>query len=680
MSSLLIRIFALLTMFAYLSVGTVALRVFLPTNSTVEISTDYLRYFSKTKYSVSSLNITAPVQKFSKEILIPHAPQKLLLTTLRKQVQQTETSNVYPLIATNEISFNEQIEVRPVFMEDELQMNLASLFFELKKENAVAVSKEEVIEDEVVTKQASVEEPEFFEYSQNSSDAPVSETVTKSQLSANGLPQILDVDKSDNVEKNVEEVAVNELMPHDYSTEPTVAAEAVAEDGEILTSQGMTNQSLGAPNNGLMKMESVKKLVKDTPKLAVTTQDGIAPGVDKPQGFVNKLEEESGATYESSLAIHAVETDFNITEDAVGFEVRPQDDLSEAISDYNSGSAMFEAKLAQPKMNRTVAILKRGHVVTNTDLILEAGTSEITIPLVSEESFNNLIAPYESRGAVGAVLVELDESTKDVVLDVPYSKVLRLDEKLKITEVESYSYQLFIGVPAGNALLSYKDSEGGVTSKIIHVHEHELTFETNFFEDVERDQVVLLEEDLLGREQTPMIISEESVKLFATDKTSTKVNDHTYKMNVKKTLLGTRQYLELLHQSEPVYIGYRDEKTVSVPSENFMRFMLSKFEGSRLGNRCLVQVNLSKKASKVDVAPESVGQSVQAYTQILDADGKFYDSAGPKSEKVVIVGETQGPGEQRGDAKINLKITYEDGSVQFLGSYCSPNTYLVEQL
>jgi hypothetical protein len=91
-------------------------------------------------------------------------------------------------------------------------------------------------------------------------------------------------------------------------------------------------------------------------------------------------------------------------------------------------------------------------------------------------------------------------------------------------------------------------------------------------------------------------------------------------------------------------------------------------------------VNLNKEAQKVDVAGESVGSSLMTSTQILDADGKFYDSVGPKSRKVIVLGENQGAPDYAQDSKINFKITYQDGTVQYLGSYCSPNTYLVEQL
>ena len=340
----------------------------------------------------------------------------------------------------------------------------------------------------------------------------------------------------------------------------------------------------------------------------------------------------------------------------------------------------MDQELAQPKMNRSITLLKLGFAPTNTDLILEEGVTELSIPAIEEDTFNELLAPYEARGPIGAVLVELDDTVEGASLDVPYSQVLKLDEKMKVTEGDDFTYQLFVGVKAGNAMLSYKGQRGDITSKIIHVHEREVSFESNFFEDVLNEKVTLLEEDLLSKEKTPLILSAEEVKQFATSKTASKINDHTYRTDFNRTLLGARKYLELSHQSEPVFVGFKEATTLDIPSENFMRYILSKFEGGRLGNRCLVQVNLAKKAVKVDVAAESVGTSLMTYTQILDADGKFYDSISSKSSKIIVVGENEGAPDLSQDGKINLKITYQDGSIQYLGSYCSPNTYLVEQL
>jgi hypothetical protein len=331
-------------------------------------------------------------------------------------------------------------------------------------------------------------------------------------------------------------------------------------------------------------------------------------------------------------------------------------------------------------MTRAVTLLKRGYVPTSTEIILEEGTGSVSIPLIEEETLNDLILPFERKGAVGAVLVELDDETDIAKLDVPFGDVVKLNGDFKKTENEDFRYQLFVGVQAGNAMVSYHRGNGEVVSKILHVHENELTYDANFYEDVINEKIRLYEEDLLAKENSPLIISGDQVKIFATNSKAKKINNHTYKMNFGSSHLGGRRYLELNHQSEPVFVGLRDNSHVTVPSENFMRFILSNVEGSKLGNRCLVQVNLTKKAEKIDVASESVGQSLMTSTQMLDSDGKFYDSLSNKTRKVIVIGEGQGGSEVSPDAKVNIKIQYQDGSVQFLNSYCSPNTYLVEQL
>ena len=150
-------------------------------------------------------------------------------------------------------------------------------------------------------------------------------------------------------------------------------------------------------------------------------------------------------------------------------------------------------------------------------------------------------------------------------------------------------------------------------------------------------------------------------------------------MDFGRALMGGRNYLELSHESESVFVGTKSETNLSVPSENLMRHILSSLPESKLGNRCVIQVNTKRKIADVTIASESVGEGLMVSTQYLDADGRFYESASEKTRKIIIVGENQG---SEGDTsgKVNLKMTYLDGSQEFLGSYCSPNTYLVEQL
>jgi hypothetical protein len=247
-----------------------------------------------------------------------------------------------------------------------------------------------------------------------------------------------------------------------------------------------------------------KKEFKSLPKKVVSSQKNhlVSDFIKHPK-------------FKNHVSIQIVGTDLKTTANEVGFEVRPQDDLNEPHFDYNNGIINLQTDLSEPKMTRSVAILKRGYTPTNTEIILEEGASEVTIPLLNEETFNELIAPYEVRGPIGAVLVELDDETETATLDVPYSKVLKLNEKMQVVEGDHFSYQMFIGVKVGNALLSYRLNKGQTTAKIIHIHEREVTFESNFFEKVSSENLNMFEEDVLSKDKMPLITSAENIKIFA---------------------------------------------------------------------------------------------------------------------------------------------------------------------
>jgi hypothetical protein len=680
MSFALTRMFAYLTVAMYLVVGTVAVRVLAPEMTTVSFTTSYSKIFSNTDVLTAEADsVVAPEIVFD-SIKFP-VEKKIVAKVQPKPVvrKPAVVSMKIEKVSKNELPFHEPVVLSKVTLQNELQTNLVALFQDFKYEaEALAAAP---VTDEISTKLAASEEPEFYDYpAEAKKAAPVtseeSAKTVKEEIVDNNVEEIVEPVAAqapvEAVASDVtEEVAVDDLIAFDYSK-----AKEEIKAQTIPTVSTVTTHAVAAPQSGLPTVDlrgipAASKPSKSTKP--VTTQP------EKNNLIQNEKASFVPTTFPSRVTIQISATDLKKTSDEVGFEVRFQDDLSEAIQDYNSGEVNLDQTLNGEKMTRSVTVLKRGFAPTNTDLIVEAEGAKVSLPLIEENTFNELLAPFESRGPIGAVLVELEDGVDGASLDVPYSQVLRLSEDLQVVEDNNFAYQLFVGVKAGNALLTYKDGRGSV-SKIIHVHERELTFEANFFDEVSNERVTLLEEDLLGKDKNPLIISAEEVKEFATNKTAKKINNHTYETDFGRTLLGGRKYLELTHQQEPVFVGYKDKMKVEVPSENFMRYILSKFEGSKLGNRCLVQLNLSKKASKVDVGAESVGANLMTYTQILDADGKFYDSVGSKSRKVIVVGENQGPAEYSQDGKINFKVTYEDGSVEYLGSYCSPNTYLVEQL
>ena len=670
---MLTRMFAYFTIACYLTVGTVVVRFIFPEVNQLQISTSYLSLLSDSKVVKTDDEIALQVPDIKFKSMDIH-PVKVVTrkTTVLKQV-----------VMEKELHFEETIKVPKVVMNNTLDTNLLALYedfsYQEEKKMLVEGTPVETIKDEVSVKlaaQTAVEETEFFEYPKaNQKIDEKSSPVGEETIETANVDELIAPTQQQDSKKNVVE---SEPEFFDYPEKVNSQKQVVKE----------ATQVAGVPVSFDVQKAEVDIQQKVIPTVSSVSSPKIPPkesrGIPKAESDYSKTQEvsrlKSFESYPASLSIRALGTNLAKMEELKGFEIRFQDNLSETIEDFGAGEIRFDAQLAQSKMTRSAVILKRGYIPTSTELILEEGSGSISIPLIEEDVLNDLVLEYEKRGSVGSLLIELDDETEVAKIDVPFGKVLKLNGDFKPTEGEDFRYELFVGVRTGNSMVSYHRENGEIVNKIVHIHENELTFDANFYENVVNEKVRLFEEDLLAKESSPLIIVEDQVKVFATNEKAKKVNNHTYNLNFNSSSLGGRRYIELNHQSEPVFVGLRENSTVTVPSENFMRFILSKVEGGKLGNRCLVQVNLPKKALRYEVSSESAGAGLVTYAQVLDRDGKFYDSMSDKSQKVIIIGEGQASGNVSQDAKINVKIEFQDGTLQYLSSYCSPNTYLVEQL
>ena len=93
---------------------------------------------------------------------------------------------------------------------------------------------------------------------------------------------------------------------------------------------------------------------------------------------------------------------------------------------------------------------------------------------------------------------------------------------------------------------------------------------------------------------------------------------------------------------------------------------------SSLKDRCVVQLNLSKDLRDFKVNGKNRSGEMYVETTYLDIDGNFSKDSFEKAENAFIVGDLEG--------QFSVKLDYTDGSTEFLKTFCSENTYLVEQL
>jgi hypothetical protein len=667
MSQMLTRMFAYLTVVCYLVAGTLVVRFYYSDSTTLQLSLKSFNILKDApiKSSLPIVAITVPVMEFEKTTPVYRNKKVSIERKLKIKTEQPEIQ--FESVKTDyELPFQENIKVSKVIFNSVNEANLVSQYKDFSfEEKVIAIS--EPIQDEVKSTMAS----------------PRAKTL-KVEINHD----LSKVEKKESVLQENEKIS--ELIADDTRVEnepeffdyPVVAEKKNLKNQKIaeVSLEKEQTKDLVAFDYSKAKTEIDKNIV---PKVSAVSSHRPAPSVANPliQGKEkSEMGKKENPNFPMGMTIQALGTNLTKIDELKGFEVRFQDDLSETIEDFGAGEVQFQAIMAKPKMTRSIVILKRGYAPTSTEVILEEGDGSVSIPLIEEEILNDLNIPFEQKGSVGSLLIELDDESELAKLDVPFGDVITLDGDLKRTTSKDFRYQLFLGVRSGNAMISYNRINGDVVSKIIHIHENELTFDSNFYEEIQEDKIKLFEEDLLAKENSPLIIPGEQVKVFAKNVFAKKISQNTYQINSGASHLAGRRYLEIGHHLEPVFVGIRDNNQVTVPSENFMRFILSKIEGSSLGNRCLVQVNLKKKVQKFEVGSESVASSLMTYNQVLDSDGKFYDSVSDKSKKIIIIGESQASSRLSSDAKINLKIDYVDGSTQYLNSYCSPNTYLVEQL
>lgn len=707
MSFIMNRVLTYATILMYITTAGVVYRFYSSQTEVVSISTEYLSIFRSTYVTREEVVLNeVPEIKFSdiKLDIIPKARaiNVAKLSFVNKKEIATYKEN---LKLSNELPFQEKFVTNPVNFIGELNSNFAALF------TAIPITKEDTIADSINTKLAASSkqiakdvEPEFFEYKNEEANKVVhtkpeslkkeeivenSKAVDNTEKNVNKVDETVDGPKTEMVETKgimetpaIEEVAMDDLIAYDYS--PAKVSEekklALTASNTILNTHVVTTQM-----NSQQKQEAGERAVD---KVAANVNNS-GPNVERKNQDVNSLIGAASkeklslgtAAYMTKLKVKVTGSNLEKTQALSGFELRFQDSeyQNDIKEDYGSGELEIDAKIASPQMTRSATILKRGFAPTTTELIFD-GVGEVSLPLIDERTLNDLLSESEKNGPVGALLVELDDETENVEIDRVSNKVIYLDGDMKKTSQKDYRYQLFIGVPAGNTLVSYKTQSNEIVSKIVHIHDHEVTFESNYYDYSENDKFELYEEDLLSKEKAPLIIPGEAVSKFASNEKAAKINDREYKLPFERVLLGARKYIELNHLEEPVFVGFTNSSKLVAPAENLIRYVLSRFENSKLGNRCLVQINLNKKIAGFSVGSESVDSSIMISSQVLDSDGKFYDSASDKSRKVLIVGESQASDEVSKDAKINIKIEYQDGSEQYLNSYCSPNTYLVEQL
>lgn len=401
----------------------------------------------------------------------------------------------------------------------------------------------------------------------------------------------------------------------------------------------------------------------------------VSSNTETSNGMVPTDYVPSNISSQSKIMLSAFGINFKGQQEIVyDYRVEFHDDIYEKANSDKEGYAVLSDKINGDYSTRRVSIVSGSYLTMTTELIYENDSVPFQIPLISREHYLNLMNKRNINDTGSSLLVELDENTDQIDIDSNYNAKLFLDKNYRVVEPEQsdYFYVLFIGLEPGNRVLSYKTKiNNRVVDRIIHLRDGEVFFDKNYFDIEKKQMIAFFEENLMGTQKMPLSITENEFSKMISDVQIRQDSLNRFKLLNSLTALGSRKYYVLSHLAENVYVGNWNKKSIIVPSESYMRYVISGFENYNEQN-CMIQINLEKKAKSFMYNGDTGSSHLGITAKILDSDGVLYNDLSDQSRRIFLKGDNQGI--------VNIKINYVDGSVDYLQTFCSSASYLVEQL
>lgn len=375
----------------------------------------------------------------------------------------------------------------------------------------------------------------------------------------------------------------------------------------------------------------------------------------------------------ANLTLKATRVKFGkgLIENVRSFQFIPAYNNQDALFDRGEGEINLSRELNTKFATIPGRVIADNFVRTSLDVLLEEGDFGINVPVFYAEDFNNFLTSKNANLPGGFVLIELDELVDDVNLETDEGKYLYLNDSFKIVDKLQATFVLIAGVKPGNVLIKYLIGDQ-IAQKIIHVVEDEVFFENASFVRGDLDIFDLIEEGLLIKKEKALDISNEQIKYFNYQTTSQKESLYTYSIKTPYKSLGARKYLELTHLKAPIFLGYYEKTSLVVPNQEFIDYILDAFNYDNLETSCMIQLNLENHPEEIFYSGNAYNGQLGLEVKYLDGEGKLYSELTETTEKIFINGDRHGV--------VNIEVKYYEGKYDYIQTYCSMDTYLIEQL
>jgi hypothetical protein len=327
-----------------------------------------------------------------------------------------------------------------------------------------------------------------------------------------------------------------------------------------------------------------------------------------------------------------------------------------------------------------ITVDEKNSLTTITDLTLEKSSLQVSVPAIDENSFREFLDAEKLSGQGAFALFDMNKSgeVNEISFEIghTYEAKIYLDENFQKTEKDlGYRYILFIGLPPGTALVNYhantKDANEPI-HRFVFLEENAIFYDSVAYFDNTSVELELFEENLFTKEAVELDIPSEKIKKLISKKSPDKINNHTHLYNIEKQPHGSRLYLEYTHLNDSVFVGHWSNQEILLPNNNYVSAIFEKFQINDLSQNCLIQINLSDKIKDFSFEGKMVNNSIPTEVLFLGKDGSFEKQSSHVTKKIFLKGEGQGV--------YNIKIDYLDGKTDVFQTYCSPETYIIEQL
>lgn len=506
------------------------------------------------------------------------------------------------------------------------------------------------------------------------------------------------------ISEKKESLAEDELVMFDYSAKKEVFTEAPkfkkTFDGHISDSvknaieravhnspKMAMNTQKNAPSNAttavnLIKTESdeLEKVMSDEDNIIYDYSTKTQAAVKKSSkqatneaisAFLSNSNEKEITPVEFSIKALDINLSNKKIRQVFGFEFVPDYDRADRADDQATGEIKLGYSLSSDMTTQTGIVQAYGLIPTRVELNLL--NKEIKIPLLSEAGVQKFLSKKQTEVTGNLLMVSVDSGIADVEIDTDYQYKLFFSNKFKMLEnKENAAFILFLGVKTGNTLLRYLLSNKESAQKIVYVGDGEMYFEDAAFETTQRELYTFTTRSLLGKKVKELNIRGEEISFFGTKTVAKKKAINAYEIKVPELVENSRKYLEFKHTGKSLFVGTKNTKDIEIPSDDFIARVMQVNELSELGERCMVQINLKKDIRNIKISGKNRSGEMFAETSFLDNDGNFSRDNSELAEKIFVTGDLEGI--------FSARLDYSDGSTDFLKTFCSEGSYLVEQL